>query len=177
MLPEEASREVWEVFYPLKWWSNIKEEAKRHNIDPYLIAGLIRQETVFAPNARSRANAYGLMQLLPYVGRDVARKTGAGAITTNDLFNPVLNIQLGTAYVKELMDGFNRFEYVAAAYNGGPTRVRRWIKELPTDNIEEWVESIPLSETRLYVQGVYRNARQYQRLYDEQGNFRSSVPR
>jgi len=176
MLPEEATREVWEVFYPLKWWSNIKEEAKRHNIDPYLIAGLIRQETVFTPNARSRANALGLMQLLPYVGRDVARKNGNGAITANDLFNPVLNIQLGTAYVKELMEGFNRFEYVAAAYNGGPTRVRRWIRELPTAEIEEWVESIPLAETRLYVQGVYRNARQYQRLYDEQGNFRSSVP-
>ena len=176
MLPGEGTREVWEVFYPLKWWSNIKEEAKRHNLDPYLIAGLIRQETVFNPNARSRANAYGLMQLLPYVGRDVARKTGARAITTNDLFNPVLNIQLGTAYVKELMDGFDRFEYVAAAYNGGPTRVRRWIKELPTADIEEWVDSIPLSETRLYVQGVYRNARQYQRLYDEQGNFRSGVP-
>ncbi|MGH9936989.1 MAG: transglycosylase SLT domain-containing protein [Blastocatellia bacterium] len=176
MLPEEATREVWEVFYPLKWWSNIKEEAKRHNIDPYLIAGLIRQETVFTPNARSRANALGLMQLLPYVGRDVARKNGNGAITANDLFNPVLNIQLGTAYVKELMGGFDRFEYVAAAYNGGPTRVRRWIRELPTAEIEEWVESIPISETRLYVQGVYRNARQYQRLYDEQGNFRSSVP-
>jgi soluble lytic murein transglycosylase len=177
MLPEEATREVWEIFYPLKWWSNIKEEAKRHNIDPYLIAGLIRQETVFNPNARSRANAYGLMQLLPYVGRDVARKTGAGAITTNDLYNPVLNIQLGTAFVKELMDGFDRFEYVAAAYNGGPTRVRRWLRELPTAEIEEWVESIPLSETRLYVQGVYRNTRQYQRLYDEQGNFRSGVPK
>ena len=176
MLPEEATREVWSIFYPLKWWSNIKEEAKRHNIDPYLIAGLIRQETVFTPNARSRANALGLMQLLPYVGRDVARKTGAGAITSNDLFNPVLNIQLGTAYVKELMQGFDRFEYVAAAYNGGPTRVRRWIKDLPTSEIEEWVESIPLSETRLYVQGVYRNARQYQRLYDEQGNFKSIVP-
>jgi len=176
MLPEEATREVWEVFYPLKWWSNIKEEAKRHNIDPYLIAGLIRQETVFTPNARSRANALGLMQLLPYVGRDVARKTGNGSITANDLFNPVLNIQLGTAYVKELMDGFSRFEYVAAAYNGGPTRVRRWIRDLPSNEIEEWVESIPLSETRLYVQGVYRNARQYQRLYDEQGKFRSSVP-
>jgi soluble lytic murein transglycosylase len=177
MLPEEASREVWEVFYPLKWWSNIKEEAKRHGIDPYLIAGLIRQESVFNASAHSYANAYGLMQLLPYVGRDVARKTGAGAITTNDLFNPALNIQLGTAFVKELMGGFNRFEYVAAAYNGGPTRVRRWLKELPTDEIEEWVESIPIEQTRLYVQGVYRNARQYQRLYDDQGNFRSSVPK
>ncbi len=177
-LPEEMSREAWEIFYPLKWWSNIREEANRHNLDPYLIAGIIRQETVFNPMARSRANALGLMQLLPSTGRAVARQTnlGGGSITSNDLFNPILNIQLGTAYVRQLMSDFNRIEYVAAAYNGGPTRVRRWVRELPANDIEEWVEAIPLSETRLYVQGVYRNMRIYQRLYDEQGRFHSNVP-
>lgn len=177
-LPEEMPREIWEVFYPLKWWSNIKEESRRHGLDPYLIAGLIRQETVFEPQARSRANALGLMQLLPSTGQSVARRNslGGGRITSNDLFNPVLNIQLGTAYVKELMGQFGRFEFVAAAYNGGPTRARRWVNEFPTAEIEEWVESLPFSETRGYVQGVYRNARQYQRLYDEQGRFRSNVP-
>lgn len=177
-LPEEMSREAWDVFYPLKWWANVKEEAKRHNLDPYLIAGIIRQETVFDAKARSRANAMGLMQLLPSTGQAVARRNnlGGGRIASSDLYNPVLNIQLGTAYVRQLMDDFHRFEYVAAAYNGGPTRVRRWVNESPTNEIEEWVESIPLSETRLYVQGVYRNARIYQRLYDDQGRFRSNVP-
>ncbi len=177
-LPEEMSRETWDVFYPLKWWSNIKEESRRHGLDPYLVAGIIRQETVFDPGARSRANALGLMQLLPSTGQSVARRNslGGGRISSGDLFNPVLNIQLGTTYVKELMGRFGRFEYVAAAYNGGETRVARWLKESPSVEIEEWVENIPLSETRLYVQGVYRNARQYQRLYDEQGRFRSSVP-
>ncbi|MGH9846092.1 MAG: transglycosylase SLT domain-containing protein [Blastocatellia bacterium] len=175
-LPEEMSRECWDIFYPLRWWPNIKEESARHGLDPYFIAGLIRQETVFDPKARSRANALGLMQLLPSTGQSVARRTRGGGITSNDLFNPVLNIQLGTAYVKEMLDRFGRFEYVAAAYNGGPTRVSRWTKELPTAEIEEWVEAIPLSETRAYVQGVYRNSRQYQRLYDEQGRFRSNVP-
>lgn len=175
-LPQEMTREAWDIFYPLRWWTNIKEESRRHGIDPYFIAGLIRQETVFDPKARSRANALGLMQLLPYVGQSVARKTTGASITSNDLFNPVLNIQLGTAYVKEQINSFGRWEYVAAAYNGGPTRVRRWIKELPASEIEEWVEAIPISETRLYVQGVYRNARQYQRLYDDQGRFRSNVP-
>lgn len=173
--PEEMTRECWDIFYPLRWWSNIKEEATRHGLDPYFIAGLIRQETVFDPKARSRANALGLMQLLPSTGQSVARRTGQ-RITSNDLFNPVLNIQLGTAYVKEMFDRFGRFEYVAAAYNGGPTRVARWTRELPATEIEEWVEAIPLSETRLYVQGVYRNSRQYQRLYDEQGRFRGNVP-
>ena len=177
-LPEEMSREAWDVFYPLKYWANIKEESKRHNVDPYLIAGIIRQETVFNPQARSRANALGLMQFMPSTGQAVARKNnlGGGRITSNDLFNPVLSIQLGTAYVRELLNEFQRFEYVAAAYNGGETRVRRWVRESPNVEIEEWVEAIPLSETRGYVQGVYRNARIYQRLYDEQGRFRSNVP-
>lgn len=176
MLPEEMNRESWDIFYPLRWWPNIREESRRHGLDPYFIAGLIRQETVFDPKARSRANALGLMQLLPSTGQAVARRANGGRFSSNELFNPVYNIQLGTAYVKEMLDRFGRFEYVAAAYNGGPTRVARWIKELPGDDIEDWVESIPLSETRSYVQGVYRNSRQYQRLYDEQGKFRSIVP-
>ena len=177
-LPEEMTREVWEVFYPLNWWSTIQQEARRHKIDPYLIAGIIRQETIFNPQARSRANALGLMQLLPSTGQLVARKysLGGGRITAADLFNPILNIQLGTAYLSDLIEDFGRFDYAAAAYNGGPTRTARWLRELPTAEIEEWVDSIPLSETRNYVQGVHRNARQYQRLYDEQGRFRSIVP-
>jgi soluble lytic murein transglycosylase len=177
-LPEEMPRDVWEVFYPLKYWSTIKDESRRHNLDPYLIVGIIRQETVFNPQARSRANALGLMQFIPSTGQAVARKNnlGGGRITSNDLFNPILSIQLGTAYVRELLNDFQRFEYVAAAYNGGETRVRRWLRESPNPEIEEWVESIPLSETRLYVQGVYRNARIYHRLYDEQGRFRSNIP-
>ena len=176
-LLSEMPRGAWDVFYPLGWWSTIKEEAKRNNIDPYLITGLIRQETIFNPQAVSRANAIGLMQLLPSTGRSVAKRysLGGGAISSTDLFNPILNIQLGTAYVAEQVRSFGRFEYVAAAYNGGPSRVARWLNELPAGEIEEWVDSIPLSETRAYVQGVYRNARQYKRLYDEQGKFRPEV--
>ena len=126
--------------------------------------------------AKSRANALGLMQLLPSTARAVARVNNFGSVTSNDLFNPNLNIQLGVAYVRQLENQFGRFEYVAAAYNGGETRVRRWMRELPNQDIEEWVEAIPLSETRLYVQGVYRNSRIYQRLYDDQGRFRANVP-
>jgi soluble lytic murein transglycosylase len=173
-LPAEMPREVWEVFYPLNWWETIKQEARRYHLDPYLVAGLIRQESIFNPQARSRANALGLMQLLPSTGRFVARKysLGGGTVTAADLYNPTLNIQLGTAYLSQLIEQFGRFEYVAAAYNGGPTRVVRWLRELPAGEIEDWVESIPISETRGYVAGVYRNARQYQRLYDEQGRFK-----
>ena len=119
------------------------------------------------------------MQLLPSTGIAVAKKNslGNGRIAAGDLYNPILNIKLGTAYVKEMLDRFERFEYVAAAYNGGPTRVSRWLRELPDSEIEDWVERIPISETRLYVQGVYRNSIHYQRLYDDNGKFRDSVRR
>ena len=119
----------------------------------------------------------GLMQLLPSTGRSVAKRysLGGGAISSADLLNPTLNIQLGTAYVAQLIQEFGRFEYVAAGYNGGPSRVSRWLREFPAADIEEWVDNIPLSETRAYVQGVYRNARQYKRLYDDQGRFKPEV--
>ena len=177
-LPEEMTREEWDIFYPLAYWSAIKEQAKLRRLDPYYVAGLIRQETVFNATARSHANAYGLMQLLPSTGQMVAKRysLGGGRVATADLLNPLLNIQLGTAYLEQMVGEFGRLEYVAAAYNGGPGRVSRWLREFPALEIEDWVESIPISETRLYVQGVYRNMRQYQRLYDEQGRFKSNVP-
>lgn len=175
-LPQEMSREVWDIFYPIGWWEQIRQEAKKRNLDPYQVAGLIRQESAFNPQARSRANALGLMQLLPATGRMVAKQYGVGTISNADLYNPILNIQIGTAHLEQLMSQFGRFEYVAAAYNAGPSRVVRWSREFPSDPIEEWVDNIPFSETRGYVQGVYRNMRQIQRLYDEQGRFRSIVP-
>lgn len=160
----ETSREVFEIFFPIIEWETIKEEAKRHGLDPFVVAGLIRQESVFDPRAHSRANAMGLMQLLPSTGKLVAKKNGSGNITSEQLYNPRLNIRLGTAYLADMINQYGRVEYAAAAYNGGPGRVNKWLKTLPSD-LEEWVEAIPITETRLYVQGVLRNAGHYRRLY------------
>lgn len=162
---DEVSQEVYDIFFPLIEWETIKTEAKRHGLDPYTVAGLIRQESVFDPRAKSRANALGLMQLLPSTGQLVARKQGAGRITNEQLYNPKLNIQLGTAYLAEMLNKYGKIEYAAAAYNGGPGRVSKWLTTLPTSNIEDWVESIPITETRLYVFGVIRNSQQYKRIY------------
>lgn len=161
----EVSEEVFEIFFPLHSWKTIREEARRHGIDPFIVAGLIRQESHFEPNARSRANALGLMQLLPSTGRLVAKKAGQN-ITAEDLYRPDLNIKLGVSYLAEMLNKYGRIEYAAAAYNGGPGRVSRWRETLPTD-IEEWVEAIPISETRGYVQGVLRNSAHYRRIYSE----------
>ena len=176
MKPEEMSREVWDAFYHLAHWDIIKQEARARSLDPYTVAGLIRQESVFQTRAVSSARAYGLMQILVPTARLVAQRVGVGdrPITSDTLFEPRLNIQLGTAYMREQLDRFGRIEYMAAAYNAGPGRPAQWRSTLPPE-IDEWTEAIPFRETRGYVQGVIRNTLQYRRLYDENGQFRPEV--
>lgn len=175
MKPEEMTREQWDVFYPLAYWDIIVQESRARNLDPYQVAGLIRQETIFTTRARSSANAYGLMQVLVPTGRLTARKYGVNReITVDSLYEPRLNIQLGTAYLRDQIDKFGRIEYVAAAYNAGPGRAVQWKASLPLE-IDEWAEAVPIKETRGYVQGVVRNRLQYLRLYDENGKFRPEV--
>ena len=125
--------------------------------------------------ARSVANAYGLMQVIVPTGRLTARKYGVNReITVESLYEPRLNIQLGTAYLRDQIDKFGRIEYVAAAYNAGPGRAVQWKASLPLE-IDEWAEAVPFKETRGYVQGVVRNRLQYLRLYDQKGNFKPEV--
>ncbi len=175
MKPEEMTREQWDVFYPLNYWDIIVQESKNRSLDPYQVAGLIRQETIFTTRARSSANAYGLMQLLVPTGRLTAKKYGVGReITAESLYEPRLNIQLGTGYLRDQIDKYGRLEYVAAAYNAGPGRVVQWKASLPLE-MDEWAEAVPFKETRGYIQGVIRNWLQYVRLYDASGNFKPEV--
>jgi soluble lytic murein transglycosylase len=175
MKPEELTREEWDVFYPLAYWDIIAQESRARNLDPYQVAGLIRQETIFNPRSRSSASAYGLMQVLVPTGRLTAKKYGVDrAITADSLYEPRLNIQLGTAYLRDQIDRFGRIEYVAAAYNAGPMRVPQWQASLPAE-MDEWAEAVPFKETRGYIQGVVRNRLQYERLYDKNGKFRPEV--
>jgi len=176
MYVEELTRDEWDVFYPLAFWDAIKQESAARSLDPYTVAGLIRQESVFNPRAVSSSNAYGLMQLLHGTAQLTAKRYGVDeSVTTETLLsNPRLNIRLGTSYLKDQLDKYGRIEYVAAAYNAGPGRVVQWRASLPLQ-IDEWAEAIPFRETRGYVQGVVRNTLQYRRLYDEQGRFRPEV--
>ncbi len=175
MKPEEMTRDQWDVFYPLAYWEIIVQESNARNLDPYQVAGLIRQETIFTSRARSSAAAYGLMQVLVPTARLTARKYGVSReITAESLYEPRLNVQLGTAYLRDQIDKFGRIEYVAAAYNAGPGRAVSWKASLPAE-IDEWAEAVPFKETRGYIQGVVRNRLQYLRLYDAKGNFRPEV--
>jgi soluble lytic murein transglycosylase len=95
----------------------------------------------------------------------VARRYGLRLSSPERLYDPALNIRLGTAYLAEQLRRFGRVEYALAAYNAGPVRVARWLTELPVEEIDEWVESIPITETRQYVKSVLRNVAHYRRIY------------
>ena len=145
----------------------MEKYARAHDVDPYVVAGLIRQESEFNPKVISRANAYGLTQILPSTGRDLSRRVGLRAFQTSMLFDPAVNLRLGTYYLKILLKSFGgRWEDVLAAYNGGGSRVTKWRGFGTFEEQAEFIETIPFDETRDYVQSVLRNASVYRRLYE-----------
>lgn len=155
--------------FPLAYWDTVKQRAEERDIDPYLIIALIRQESLFDAQARSPAAALGLMQLLPSTARRVGAQIGFTVPSDQALFDPELNLTLGTQYLKDLMQRYsNNWLKAIAAYNAGEAAVDRWNQLIDTDDIEEFVERIPYRETRQYVKLVMRNHRIYKQLYDQQ---------
>ncbi|HZP62634.1 MAG TPA: transglycosylase SLT domain-containing protein [Terriglobales bacterium] len=158
-------RSYWEALFPKPYWTDLKHYATSYALDPYLVASLIRQESAFNPNAVSHANAVGLMQLLPKVGKGVAKQEKLKHFSTQQLFTPATNLRLGTHYFRSMVDQFGSFEYALAAYNAGTDRVHDWMGQGQYRDPQEFVESIPFTETREYVQNILRNANVYRQLY------------
>ena len=161
-----APRQFWELLFPLPYKADVVRTAEERNLDPFLLAGLIRQESEFNPQAISRAKAYGLTQVRPATGRRFARKAGIQRFTTRTLYQPVPNLKIGTSIFRSMLDEQNgSIEQTLAAYNAGPNRVTEWLSWATFGEPAEFVESIPFTETRDYVQAVLRNAEMYRRLY------------
>ena len=158
-------RPYWEALFPKPYWPDLKKFSSQNALDPYLVASLIRQESEFNPGAVSRANALGLMQLLPKVGSAVAKQEKLTHFSSAQLFTPEVNLQLGTRYFRQMVDKFGAFEYALAAYNAGTNRVDDWLGQGKYRDPQEFVESIPFTETREYVQAILRNANVYRQLY------------
>jgi soluble lytic murein transglycosylase len=162
----DLPRPYWEALFPKPYWTDLKRFAAATGLDPYLVASLIRQESEFNPNAVSRANAVGLMQLLPKTGKQVAKQVKLKRYNASQLYTPAVNLQLGTRYFRGMVDKFGgSFEYALAAYNAGSDRVEEWLGQGKYRDPEEFVESIPFTETREYVQAILRNANVYKQLY------------
>ncbi len=147
--------------YPTPYALEITAAATQAGLDPAFVFGLIRQETRFMPQLRSSAGASGLMQLMPATARWVAKKVGLDPVKAASLHDPLLNLRLGTSYLKLVLDDLSgSLAMAAAAYNAGPNRPRRW-RDGPLLEPAIWTENIPFAETRDYVKKVLSNASVY----------------
>jgi peptidoglycan lytic transglycosylase len=163
---DQAPAQFWQLAFPLPYRAAVQQYSAAQNLDPYLVAALIRQESEWNAAVISHANAYGLMQLVPRTGRQLARHFGSKRLNAQQLLNPTRNIQLGTLYFHNLLDAAGgQPEIALAAYNAGPTRSNLWRSWGPFREPAEFVEVVPFHETREYIQLVLRNADLYRRLY------------
>ena len=160
-----ADSPLWKMAYPTGYVDTIRSHAVQH-VDPYLVAGIIREESLYNPTALSPVGAMGLMQLMPKTADRLARQLGLGSVDREDLFEGDFNIRLGVAYVGELLRIYegNRIQAVAA-YNAGRDAVERWIAKFGHRAPDEFVELISYKETRRYVKRVITSYRIYLDLY------------
>ncbi|MCF6096440.1 lytic transglycosylase domain-containing protein [Thermovorax subterraneus] len=151
--------------YPLKYEEYIIKYADEYGVDPYLVAAVIKVESNFSPEAVSPKGAIGLMQIMPDTAQWAAEQIGIGNIKAEEIFNPGVNIRIGTWYLAGLIDEFKDTDLALAAYNGGRGNVREWIKSGIFDRKKN-LNSIPFEETRRFVQKVKKAYFWYKRLYD-----------
>ena len=161
--------ELRQVLFPLVYWDLIRKHAQIYDIDPYVIAALIGQESTFDPEARSVANAIGLMQVVPATGRRLATALRIPRFRTADLTKPEINIRLGILYFARLVRQFGGTHYALASYNAGENRIVRWKAERPGMDQDEFIDDIPFPETQNYVKRILGTAEDYRMLYARDG--------
>lgn len=165
MQMENAPAEFWRLLFPLPYRAALEMYSKQRGLDPFLVAGLIRQESEFNPEAVSAARAYGLTQILPSTGRALL-KMSRRRFRASVLFRPEVNLRLGTTYLRGVYDkNGEKWEPTLAAYNAGGSRVDNWLNWASYREPAEFIETVPFSETRNYVFAVLRNAKIYRKLY------------
>jgi len=166
---EELPVEMLRVLFPVQYWDAIKRHAAKHDLDPYLIAALMAQESTFDPGIRSRANAIGLMQIVPSTGSRYARRLGIRRFRSSMLTNPEINIRIGTAIFADLVQRTGGTHLALASYNAGEGAVARWVSERGRIAADEFIDDIPYPETQNYVKRIVGTAEDYRRLYGELG--------
>jgi soluble lytic murein transglycosylase len=158
-------RAFWEMLYPVGWRAELKEAADRASLDPLLVAAVVREESSYYPQARSRVGARGLMQLMPDTARPMARHRGLAFNDGELLDEPGPNLEMGAAFLSGLLKQFGDARLAVAAYNAGPTRVREWWAARRSGDLEAFIEQIPFDETRAFVKRVMLSWDEYRRIY------------
>src|SRR3989338_1768601 len=153
-LPKEHVR----LAYPKRYWELIQKYAKQFHLDPYLILSVMRQESAFDPQAISTADAYGLLQMTPYMARQMAKRLNITLKKNDELLIPEVNIRYCTFYLAELLKTFdNNLILALAGYTSSQEATKKWVNRLWTPDLEEFIEEIPYKETRSYVKLILRN--------------------
>jgi soluble lytic murein transglycosylase len=173
---EALPADILQVIFPLTYWDAIKTNSALHDLDPYVTAALIAQESTFDASAHSPANAWGLMQLVPATGRRLASSIGIRRFSTSMLTNADTNIRLGTLLFSKLVTQFGGTYYALASYNAGENRVVRWKAERPGMDEDEFIDDIPFPETQNYVKRILGTAEDYRHLYGEGGGTPGAKP-
>jgi soluble lytic murein transglycosylase len=164
------------LVYPYPLRDMVVREAREHGLDPYLVAGLIRQESNFRPTGVSRAGAIGLMQLMPATGRELLHREGV-RWDPRLLRSAEVNLHLGASHLSMLLERYEgKVPHALAAYNAGSRPVARWLQYPEAADSVQWVERIPYVETRGYVRAVLRNQSLYRALYPPSEPFAGQVP-
>src|SRR5207248_3301455 len=141
--------------YPIYYQQEIKQSAENHNIDPFLIAALIRVETNYQYHLESKKGAIGIMQLMPDTAMWIVESSNAGPHSMDDLVKVDININLGAWYISWLTKHYNgNLLYAIAAYNAGQGNVNKWKQSQTWDGTEAGINQIPFGETRHYVQRI-----------------------
>ena len=137
-------------------------------MDPLFIISMMREESGYNADCISSAGAYGLMQIMPSTGKEIAQKVKIRSFYSNMLFQPEINIHLGIWYMKNLMTSFdNNYALVTGAYNGGPGRMKRWVGKSDLSDMDEFIEDIPINETRRHIKKVMDSYYIYKELHSE----------
>ncbi|MDO9423779.1 MAG: transglycosylase SLT domain-containing protein [Methylobacter sp.] len=156
--------------FPVNYSDQIHNNASRNNLDPSIVFGLIRQESIFNKDAESAVGARGLMQIMPKTGMQIARELKEQWRSDQSLFDSDVNIRYGAYYYKKLLNRFQgHFALAIAAYNAGPGRVARWLPSVNAMPADIWIETIPFKETRKYVAAVLYHSIIYQEIMQKEG--------
>ena len=161
------------VVYPFPYRQMVTAVAEERGLDPYLVAGMIRQESAFVADIVSHAGAVGLMQVIPSTGQQLARAVGPRGFKSEALTTPEVNIHLGSRFLADLLARYDEMPLVLSAYNAGPGRADRWKRFPEAGDPLRFTERIPFAETRGYVKNVTRTQALYRYLYgdsDEDGD-------
>ena len=169
--------ELYRRLYPLYYADLLQKHTTEYEIDPLFVAAMIREESRYNADIVSYAGAVGLMQIMPATGRELAGRLKIPRFSKKMLYNPDINIQMGSWYMKSLMNQFdNNHALVAGAYNGGPGRMRRWIAAKQIPDLDEFIEDIGIDQTRRHIKKVIDSYTIYKQLYSNPAPASANIP-